>query len=177
MAARRTDMFFVALTLLFVCINFYVKKGAFITGGGVSVIFHMKEIFARESFTYSSIFCGLCSGRLHVKPGKALLFLLLLACGDIETCPGPDAIETVIQSRGLKIVHQNVQGLFNNMANLTTLFSVQKNIIITLSETHIKSHSTHDNNSLYEIPGFSFNKRNRSKGKGGGVAMYISGQH
>ena len=116
----------------------------------------------------------MCSGRLHVKPsGKTLLFLLLLTCGDIETCPGPDALETVIQSRGLKIVHQNCRSLFNNMANLTTLFSGQKNIIITLSETHIESHSAHDNNSLYEIPGFSFIKRNRNKGKGGGVAMYI----
>ena len=71
-------------------------------------------------------------------------------------------------------MHQNCRGLFNNIPNLTTLFSGRKNTVITLSETLIDSHSTYDNDSLYEIQGFSFIKKNRANGKGGGVAMYIS---
>ena len=60
------------------------------------------------------------------------------------------------------------------MTNLTALFSGQKNIILTLSETHIESNSAHDVDDLYQIPGFQLIKRNRTTGKGGGVVVYIS---
>ena len=130
--------------------------------------------FSRESFKYSSLFCSLHTGRIHIRPSsRTLLLLLLLTCGDIETFPGPGNIEEITKPRGLKIIHQNCRGLFKSLDNFIASFSKQNNIIVALSETHIESQSIYDNNSLYEIPGFSFIKRNRSKEKGGGVAMYI----
>ena len=109
---------------------------------------------------------------------KANIVQILLS-GTIEVNPGPkrtghENISTNMNLKGIKIIHQNCRGLFNNMANLTALFSGQKNTILTLSETHIESNSAHDVDDLYQIPGFQFIKRNRTTGKGGGVAVYIS---
>ena len=59
------------------------------------------------------------------------------------------------------------------MDNLVALFSWQKSIIVTLSETVIESQRTYDYNGLYEIPGFSFIKRNRKKGQVAEL-LYIS---
>ena len=133
----------------------------------------MQEIFIGETFTYSSLFCCLNTRRIHIRPSsRTLLLLLLLTCGDIETCPGPGTIEEITKPRGLKILHQNCRGLFKHLENLVALFSGKKNIIVTLSETHIESQSIYDRNGLYEEPGFSFIKRNRKNGKGGEVAMY-----
>ena len=106
---------------------------------------------------------------------KANIVQILLS-GTIEVNPGPkrtghENISTNMNLKGIKIIHQNCFGLFNNMANLTALFSRQKNTILTLSETHIESNSAHDVDDLYQIPGFQFIKRNRITG---GVAVYIS---
>ena len=83
---------------------------------------------------------------------KSLLLLLLLVSGDIEMCPSPltghGVVKKVLQSRGIKVFHQNCRGLYEKVANLKTLFSGQKNTIITLSETHIESYSEFDNEDL-----------------------------
>lgn len=175
MASRRADVFFVALVFALVFASFRVKKAVSSTYDGSEIVTCKNgKHFARESFVFSSLYHSLYTGKLYAKPcNKTLLLLLLLTCGDIETCPGPQSMEDLMQTNGLKIIHQNCRGLFHNMANLTTLFSGETNIIITLSETHIESHSEYDNNNLYTIPGFRFIKKNRNIGKGGGVAMFI----
>lgn len=61
----------------------------------------------------------------------------------------------------MKIVHQNIRGLQSNFD------------IITLSETHLVNSAFNDINNLYEIPNYTFIKRNRNRGQGGGVAIYI----
>ena len=45
---------------------------------------------------------------------------------------------------------------------------------MTLSETHINSNNYNDEDSLYDMPGYDFIKKNRDKGPDGGVAMFIS---
>jgi len=52
---------------------------------------------------------------------------------------------------------------------LQTLFISQK-LILTLSETHIRSTNT----GIFNIQGFKFIQRNRQTGDGGGVATYLS---
>ena len=42
-----------------------------------------------------------------------------------------------------------------------------------LSETHIVDSDKNDDNDLYELPGYRFNKRNQQNGNGGGVAIYV----
>ena len=77
--------------------------------------------------------------------------------------------------KGIKIVHQNIRGLFNNIGNLTIFLEKHKQIhIITLSETHINSNSWNDNCELYNIPGFTFVQKSKVDAIGGGVGMYIS---
>ena len=160
MAARRAYVFFAVLILLYFLSNFYVKKSVFITEDGISVTFNLPRCFERESFYYSSLFVYANKSTLCVIPSsKTLILLLLLNCGDIESCPRPTQLESLLNSKGIKILYQNCCGLFKNIPNLTFLFSGQKNTVITLSEALIDSHSTYDDDSLYEIQGFSFIKK------------------
>ena len=57
---------------------------------------------------------------------------------NIESFPGPQTLENVLQTKGIKIFHQNCIGLFRNVTNSTSLFSGEKNTVITLFETHIE---------------------------------------
>lgn len=66
-------------------------------------------------------------------------------------------------------------GLLANIDQIAILLHDFKNMdILTLSEVHININTYNDNADLYYIPGYTFIYRNRKKGKGGGVAMYIS---
>ncbi len=97
-------------------------------------------------------------------------------CGDIESCPGPqrDRLEVFLNTRGLKMFHQNVRGLLSNLVNVQELLDRNKRIGI-LSETHITENGYDDNETLFAIDGYNFIKRNRKNGSGGGVAVYLKG--
>ena len=72
----------------------------------------------------------------------------------------------------MKIIDQNIRGLFHNLSHFSAVFDKYKNIdIFTLYETHIRQH---DNEQLFLIPGYSFISKPRLNGFGGGVAMYVS---
>lgn len=89
-----------------------------------------------------------------------------------ETCPGPAILRNICQMRGIKIAHLNVQGLATSFNGLCDLLGSNPEIdILTLSETHLSKNTYNDH--LYYISGYTFVKRNRTKGKGGGVAMYL----
>ena len=64
---------------------------------------------------------------------------MLLVCGDIENCPDPQTLENVLQTKNIKIFHQNCRSLFRNVTNFISFLSEKKNTVITLSETHIES--------------------------------------
>ena len=60
----------------------------------------------------------------------------------------------------------------NNFAAVEELISSNQNIdVLTLSETHISA--SQSNEKLYTISGYNFEKRDRTVGKGVGVAVYI----
>ncbi|CAB3990292.1 Hypothetical predicted protein [Paramuricea clavata] len=84
---------------------------------------------------------------------KFMVMVLLMLCGDIESCPGPFHVplEEFINSRGLKVFHHNIRGLFSNFVQ--ELFDRYKGLFI--------------------IDGYKFIKRNRKRGHAGGVALYI----
>ena len=103
-----------------------------------------------------------------------MLCILLLICGDIETCPGPTPLEDITRMRGIKIIHQNIRGLLGNFGNLCATLGRYKNIdIITLSETHISHNDSEEIANLFNIPGYAFLNKPRVNGSGGGVAMYV----
>ena len=122
-------------------------------------------LFGEKSF-------GLFLMRVPKLPGKNLIFLLLLICGDIELCTGPHVQEDltdISKLREIKLVHQNIGGLLSKKDILENLFTNEK-FIITLPVTHIAS----VNSELFQIPRFQFVHKNRIAGEGGGVAMYLS---
>ena len=69
-------------------------------------------------------------------------WLLLLISGDINPCPAPDCLcpEFVgfSKKRGLKLIHQNINGLYEKINELRLFLSkTHKNIhIIGITETH-----------------------------------------
>ena len=92
---------------------------------------------------------------------NVLVFGLLLLCGDIESCPGPcQNMDVFCNSKGLKIIHQNIRGLYSNVANIEILLSKQIDIL-TLSETHTLSHNSEID---FRIRGYNFILRSRKHG-------------
>ena len=107
---------------------------------------------------------------LRLEPKQHSIQFLLLLSGDIETCPGPSFSE-FRKMRGMKIIHQNIRGLFHNISHFSAVLEKYNNIdIITLSETHIR---LHDNIELFSIPGYRFISKPRLNGFGGGVGMDV----
>ena len=107
---------------------------------------------------------------------KTKLVLMLLMCGDIESCPGPqqDCLAEFLNNRGLKMFHQNVRGLFSNFVNIQELLNRSNRMdILSLSEIHITEGGHDDNDSLFAVDGYRFIKRNRKKGQGGGVSSSL----
>ena len=83
-----------------------------------------------------------------------------------------DTLKNFLNQKGVSLLHQNVRGLLHNFTAIEELLYTHKNIdILTLSETHICV--AEDNDKLYHVRGYNFEKRNRPNGKGGGVALYI----
>lgn len=80
-----------------------------------------------------------------------ILLLLLLLCGEIKLCPGPeDNLVALCKQKGLKLVHQNIHGLLSYIANFEALSNCKerKIDIIGLTETHIVSNDHKDNDGL-----------------------------
>ena len=77
----------------------------------------------------------------------------------------------MFNQKGLKVFHQNIRGLFYNIAKLSTFLHTPKNThIFSLSETHTDNSTP---TQLVEIPGYIFINKNRDVGTHGGVAAYI----
>ena len=112
------------------------------------------------------------------------ILLLLLSFGSAETfilnsnkykdSLTRSGFKRFLNGKGLKLTHQNIRGLNHNFDLLQELVSEHNNIdILSLSETHI-SNFQQENLERYDLNGFTFISKNRSDGKGGGVAFYIN---
>lgn len=76
-------------------------------------------------------------------------------------------------SKGLKIVHQNIRGLLVNLPLLEIFISTTKPEIdiICICETHIQDFDS--NEKLYALPGHRFVHKPRKSGKGGSFGIYV----
>ena len=98
-----------------------------------------------------------------IRSRYSYFYILLLLCGDIEKCPGPDRVnpelQKVLSTKGMKIFHQNTRGLWVNFLNVTELLTNFCNIdILTLSETHVNKDEPGE---LFSIDGYSFIRKDR----------------
>ena len=96
---------------------------------------------------------------------KSLFCLLLLLCGDIESCPGSETsyinISNFLRSKRFTVLHQNSRG-FTIISDI--LFNNTKINIFFLSEPFISS----DDVSDPTIRGFDFEPKSRSNGDADG---------
>ena len=181
MAVLRSNVLMMLLAVCLLYLSICVRKKEFIQPDGISVSL-MKEDEGNksETFALSSLWNSRRGKKVFVyrHSQRSMYTILLLLCGDIGSCSGPtqDAFGFggFINTRGMKIVHQNVRGLFNNLLGLQELIERHRAVdILTVSETHIVDDRYDDNEHFYKIPGYVFINRNRKHGLGGGVAMYI----
>ena len=173
MFARRSNIFCSSFWFCLTLSIFAVKNRCFCQPDGISITLLQADAFCEENFICLSLFANKSHKRYKYQRKGSFFFLLLLMCGDIETCPGPsDArLAELLNEKGMKIFHQNIRGLFQNMAKVSTFLHIHKNIhMFSLSETHIdRSIPT----QIFEIPGYSFVNKNRETGISGGVAVYV----
>ena len=95
-------------------------------------------------------------------------------CGDVEKCPGPTEsnIQDLFNRKWFKVFHQNIRGLFHNIAKLSNfLHTHKKTHVFSLGETHINNSTP---TQLFEIPGSTLINKSRDVGTHGGVAIYIN---
>ena len=105
---------------------FLRRKPSFQQPDGISLTLQVKDMYRNdESFIYSSLFTyrkiypRICSSQ------KSFIFILLLMCGDIETCPGPESqrvlpeAERLTSLKGIKILHPKRSGI---VAKLRTCY-------------------------------------------------------
>ena len=67
---------------------------------------------------------------------KSLLCLILLLCGDIESCLGPD-IASFLNTKGFSVFHQNIRGLHGKKEIISDIFYNNSKIdIFSLRNVH-----------------------------------------
>jgi len=117
MTVRETDVFSVMLVFLFLLNVIVIKHdhGSLFEFADEEKSFAVQllsEKIAKQHF------------KVPILPRKCLFFMLLLMCGDIESCPGPldynslnnsSEIHSIFAKRGVKIFHLNVCGLLNKI--------------------------------------------------------------
>lgn len=106
-----------------------------------------------------------------------VLIFCILSCGNGEACfvvsksLTRDEFKQTLSCRGLKIAHQNICGLENNITEVQEFISTHNEMdIFSLSETHLQNDSCVD---TFFIDGYDFLRKFRSEGLGGGVGLYI----
>ena len=111
MVALRADVLFGFLIIYLV---FYVTKPSFVVLDGVSITVGKEDLYNVEPFICSSLWVTKRE-RIYKYSNKSVIYLLLLLCGDIETCPGPTQTYTGLQvfltTKGLSVLHQNIRGM------------------------------------------------------------------
>ena len=104
------------------------------------VLLYTNLIWLLKKHIYSSLFAGEVHQQIIYWRRKSFVCLLLLLCGDIEMCPGPqipsltDDITKLCKNRGLKFFHINVRGLQGNFDELQNILVNSSIDIFALTE-------------------------------------------
>ena len=172
MAASGTDV--LCFLLLMLC-SFCVTKVFYSETDGISISI-TGATNKLENISLLPILSASSRNGLKVNfRRKSLLCLLLLLCGDIESCPGPETSYTksnFLTRKGFTVLHQNIRGLPGKKVIISDiLLNNTKAEIFFLSETFISPDDVFDPT----IRGFDFESKSRSNrdASGGGVGAYI----
>ena len=98
------------------------------------------EDSSQESYVFSSLYAARVKG-CSLSRSRNLVCMLLILSGDVEICLGPESISReefihFLSRRGLKMVHQNIQGLRKNFDLIQEFITTHKDIdIFSVSET------------------------------------------
>ena len=113
---------------------------------------------------YNFVIYHVITQRYQFHRQKSIIYLLLLLCDDIETCPDPAGLVTVTnnfsRSEGLKLFHLNIRGLQGNFNESRERVAEHKNRYLGLTEIFLGSNSLMD----FDFPGYSFIRRDRVSG-------------
>ena len=148
------------LGFLIIYLVFYVKKPSFVVPDGVSITIGKEHLYNVESFICPSLWVTKRE-RNYKYSNKSVIYLLLLSCGDIETCPGPTQTYTGLQdfltTKGFSVFHQSVRGM-EGKKDLVADFLFDNTVnICSLSEIFL----SYKNFTDVEIGGYSFEYKNR----------------
>ena len=170
--AGRVDIFCSSLWICLILVAIASKSPCFCQSDGISITLRDEDVYCTENFICSSLFGTKVHEKYLYQRKRSFFYLLLLMCGDVKNCPGPTEwnVQDLFNQKGLKVFHQNIRGLFHNIAKLSTFLHTYKNTCISLSERHIDSSTP---TQLFEIPGYTFINKNRDVGTHGGIAIYI----
>ena len=132
-------------------------------------------------------YCTTCKNKFHAKclvdlvdeQGKEVLYCqdchrnedMLEIQGELIG-PVYEKLNDFLQKRGLKVFHQNVNGLLRKLESIQLMFQeTNKSIhVYGLSETHLTKDIGHEE---ITVNGYSFIRKDRTNGNGGGVGCYI----
>ena len=106
--------------------------------------FTWRRCLLHREFYMFIVVCDKSSWEICYQRKRSFLCLLLLMCQDVEKCPGltESNIQDLFNQKGLKVFHQNIRGLFHNIAKLSTFLHTHKNThMFFLRETCINSSS------------------------------------
>ena len=130
---------------------------------------HIKCLVDRIEYGHERLACHNC---LHRNNTTTTTAVHEKSC-DLSTANGPFTdIRNFLQTRGLKIFHQNINGLASKKNIVEALLrETKQNIdILGLSETHLNATIK---DPVIEIEGYTFVREDRANGRGGGVGCYI----
>ena len=130
---------------------------------------HIKCLVDRIEYGHERLACHSC---LHRNNTTTTTAVHEESC-DLSTANGPFTdIRNFLQTRGLKIFHQNINGLASKKNIVEALLrETKQNIdILGLSETHLNATIK---DPVIEIEGYTFVREDRENGRGGGMGCYI----
>ena len=136
----------IALKLLII---FWLKKKIFCSANSVCYSFYGEEaVDLNQTLVCHLLWCYQQINSIHV--GKKLdLQLSLLLSGDIELCPGPEdgyllnnnpELGCLIKRHGLKCLHVNVQGLWNDISQPMAI-SIFLLLVKRIYKTNLKNYN------------------------------------
>ena len=159
MAARKTDVFCSSLQIFLILVAFAVTSSCFCQPGGISITLLEEDVYCTEDFICSSLFPTKVHEKYIYQRERSVLCLLLLMSRDVKKWPRfkESNIQDLINQKGLKVLHQSIRGL-DKIVKLSFFL-----------HTHINDSIP---TQIFEIPGYTFNNKNRDFGTHGGVAIY-----
>ena len=138
--AERTDAFLTVRMLVVFILCCFIKRRSFCSQDVIGLYCGADELLEDvENHIQSSLWVvrNKSNSKFTASHSREryLCFILLL-CGDIETQPGPGQgnpdLSQFTLRRGMKILHQNVHGLFSNLDGVKILFLLYQKRISTL---------------------------------------------